>query len=91
MLRQPKNGPKSLHHLMSNPGLLIIISLIAATNYSFTHRMAASMRKRIVQDFQMQLFKTCGIRSLVLTAYEGEDHDLNICLYAMHLYILIQS
>ena len=49
------------------------------------------MRKRIVQDFQMQLFKTCGIRSLVLTAYEGEDHDLNICLYAMHLYILIQS
>lgn len=69
----------------------IILSLIAATNYSFTHRMAASMRKRIVQDFQMQLFKTCGIRSLVLTAYEGEDHDLNICLYAMHLYILIQS
>ena len=49
------------------------------------------MQKRIVQDFQMQLFKTCGIHSLVLTAYEGEDHDLNICLYVMHLYILIQS
>jgi hypothetical protein len=42
--------------------------------------MAASMHKQIIQDFQRQLFKTCGIRTLVLTAYEGEDHDLNICL-----------
>jgi hypothetical protein len=38
------------------------------------------MHKRIIQDFQRQLFKTCGICTLVLTAYEGEDHDLNICL-----------
>jgi hypothetical protein len=36
------------------------------------------MRKRIIQDFQSQLFKTCGIRSLVLTAYEGEDNNLNV-------------
>jgi hypothetical protein len=42
--------------------------------------MASSMRKRIIQDFQRQLYKTCGIRSLVLTAYEGEDNDLKICL-----------
>ena len=68
----------------------IILSLIAATNYSFTHRMTASMQKWIIQDFQIPLFKTCGICSLVLTAYEGEDHDLNIYLYVMHLYILIQ-
>ncbi|KAH9009802.1 hypothetical protein EDB85DRAFT_1902737 [Lactarius pseudohatsudake] len=35
-------------------------------------RMASSMRERIIQDFQIQLHKTCGIRSLVLTAYEAE-------------------
>jgi hypothetical protein len=43
-------------------------------------RMASSMRKRIIQDFQSQLYKTCGIRTLVLTAYEGEDNDLNVAL-----------
>jgi len=44
------------------------------------NRMATSMRKRIIEEFQSQLFKTCGIRSLVLTAYEGEDHDLKVCM-----------
>ncbi|KAN0131057.1 hypothetical protein V8E53_011193 [Lactarius tabidus] len=43
-------------------------------------RMASSMHKRIIQDFQRQLFKTCGIRTLVLTAYKGEDEHLNICM-----------
>lgn len=38
------------------------------------------MRKRIIQDFQGQLYKTCGIRSLVLTAYEGEENNLNVAL-----------
>ncbi|KAI9433711.1 hypothetical protein H4582DRAFT_2060689 [Lactarius indigo] len=41
-------------------------------------RMASSMRERIIQDFQSQLYKTCGIRSIVLTAYEGEDNNLKI-------------
>ncbi|KAN0138807.1 hypothetical protein V8E53_003195 [Lactarius tabidus] len=36
-------------------------------------RMALSMQKQIIQDFQRQLFKTCGICTLVLTAYKGED------------------
>jgi hypothetical protein len=42
--------------------------------------MAASMRKRIIQDFQSQLYKTCGVRTLVLTAYEGEDNNLKVGL-----------
>jgi hypothetical protein len=42
--------------------------------------MASSMCKQIIRDFQNQLFKTCGIRSLVLTAYEGEDGDLKVAL-----------
>jgi hypothetical protein len=42
--------------------------------------MAASIRKRVIEDFQSQLYKTCGIRTLVLTAYEGEDGDLKVGL-----------
>ena len=38
------------------------------------------MRKQIIQDFQRQLYKTCSICSLVLTAYEGKANDLKICL-----------
>jgi hypothetical protein len=38
------------------------------------------MRKQVIQDFQVQLYKTCGIRTLVLMAYKGEDDDLNIGL-----------
>ncbi|KAN0140679.1 hypothetical protein V8E53_001506 [Lactarius tabidus] len=47
-------------------------------------RMASSMHKWIIQDFQSQLYRTCGIRSLVLTAYESEDHDLKICMDDVH-------
>ncbi|KAF8259055.1 hypothetical protein EI94DRAFT_1814044 [Lactarius quietus] len=43
-------------------------------------RMASSLRKRIIQDFQRQLFKTCGICTLVLSAYKTEDNDLSIGL-----------
>ncbi|KAH9172395.1 hypothetical protein EDB89DRAFT_1906250 [Lactarius sanguifluus] len=41
-------------------------------------RMASSMRERIIQDFQSQLYRTCGIHSIVLTAYEGEDNNLKV-------------
>ncbi|KAH9176173.1 hypothetical protein EDB89DRAFT_2065978 [Lactarius sanguifluus] len=41
-------------------------------------RMASSMREWIIQDFQSQLYRTCGIRSIVLTAYEGEDNNLKV-------------
>jgi hypothetical protein len=42
--------------------------------------MATSIRRQIIRDFQSQLFKTCGIRSLVLTAYEGDDKQLKVAL-----------
>ena len=60
----------SLHWFLSFP----LISI---------YRMASSMRKRIIQDFQSQLYKTCGIRTLVLTAYEGEDNNLKVSLYVI--------
>ncbi|KAI9437098.1 hypothetical protein BJY52DRAFT_1230222 [Lactarius psammicola] len=37
------------------------------------NRMASSMSGKIIQDFQAQLFKTCGIQCVVLTAYEHEN------------------
>ena len=51
---------------------------MVCTNRLLYHRMATSMRKRIIHDFQSQLFKTCGIQTLVLTAYEGEDQELKV-------------
>ncbi|KAI9437877.1 hypothetical protein BJY52DRAFT_1229989 [Lactarius psammicola] len=39
-------------------------------------RMASSMSGKIIQDFQAQLFKTCGIRCVVLTAHEHENGSI---------------
>ena len=37
-------------------------------------RMAsAPIRCWIIRDFQTQLYKTCGMQSVVLVAYEGKD------------------
>jgi hypothetical protein len=73
-------GQQRLHHHIYNPGVCSDILCIYAEKHYFSCRMAASMHKQIIQDFQRQLFKTCGICTLVLTTYKGEDHDLNICL-----------
>ncbi|KAF8263807.1 hypothetical protein EI94DRAFT_1703734 [Lactarius quietus] len=43
-------------------------------------RMASSLHKWIVQDFQRQLFETCGIYTLVLSTYKTKDNDLSIGL-----------
>ncbi len=37
------------------------------------YRMASSMHKRMTRDFQRQIFKNCGIQTLILTAYKDED------------------
>ncbi|KAF8265972.1 hypothetical protein EI94DRAFT_1803700 [Lactarius quietus] len=34
---------------------------------------SAAIRRRIVWDFQTQLYRTCGVRSIVLIAYAKED------------------
>jgi hypothetical protein len=80
MWRRRRNGQRNLHHPTFNPGESELPSTSTSLLIIALHRMASSMRKRIIQDFQRQLYKTCGIRSLVLTAYEGEDNDLKICL-----------
>jgi hypothetical protein len=38
--------------------------------------MAQSMRKRVIQDFQKQLYKICGVQTIVLSAYQDENNKL---------------
>ena len=83
MFKQPRTGQRKRRLVRYNPGKRshhISLTQALTANFILLYRMAASMRKRIIQDFQSQLYKTCGIRSLVLTAYESEDHDLKISM-----------
>jgi len=72
-------------HIQSRWAIVDIISHVTLLIPSY--RMASSMRKRVIQDFQHQLYKTCGIRSLVLTAYEGEDNNLKIGMWVIWTYL----
>jgi hypothetical protein len=38
--------------------------------------MAQSMRKQVIQDFQKQLYKICGVQTIVLSAYQDENNKL---------------
>jgi hypothetical protein len=43
----------------------------------YLFRMAsAAYRGQIVRDFQTQLFKICGVQSVVLVAYEDEGGNV---------------
>ena len=45
-------------------------------------RMAnAGYRRRIIRDFQTQLYRTCGMRSAILIAYEDEKGNIRACMY----------
>ena len=47
-------------------------------------RMAnAGYRRRIIRDFQTQLYKTCGMRSTILVAYEDEKGNIWACMYVI--------
>jgi hypothetical protein len=47
-------------------------------------RMASAViRRRIVRDFQTQLYRTCGVRSAVLIAYGKEDGMPQVALYVI--------
>ncbi|KAN0141769.1 hypothetical protein V8E53_000231 [Lactarius tabidus] len=39
-------------------------------------RMASSVSARIIRDFQSQLFRSCGVRCIVLTAHQQEDNTI---------------
>jgi hypothetical protein len=45
------------------------------------HRMASSVGAKIIRDFQSQLFTTCGIQTIVLTAHQHESGQLITGMY----------
>src|SRR5579859_6983428 len=87
MCRPQRNGQRMHHQSIFNPGKQEYLYPIPSLLIHF-FRMASSMRKRIIRDFQSQLYKTCGIRSLVLTSYEGEDGDLKVAMYVIQFIML---
>ena len=51
----------------------------------YLFRMAnAGYRRRIIRDFQIQLYKTCGMRSTILVAYEDEKGNIRASMYVIH-------
>ena len=46
--------------------------------------MASSMRKRMTRDFQKQIYKTCGIHTLILTAYRDKKRDVRVSMSVTH-------
>jgi hypothetical protein len=50
----------------------------------YSNRMASSLRKQIIQDFQRQLFKTGGIQTVILTAYKQKTMILTLDCEAIH-------
>jgi hypothetical protein len=58
-----------------DPVIFVLMHLIRMANTAY--------RRRIIRDFQTQLFKTCGIRSIVLVAYEDETGTVRACLYVI--------
>lgn len=46
---------------------------IITSRCSQDSRMASSISARIIRDFQSQLFRSCGLRCIVLTAHKNEN------------------
>jgi hypothetical protein len=44
---------------------------------------SASIRGRIIQDFQTQMYRTCGVRSIVFIAYQKEDGTPQVAMYVI--------
>lgn len=51
-------------------------------------RMASSISARIIRDFQSQLFRSCGLRCIVLTAHQNENAQIITGLYVLRFYAL---
>lgn len=47
-------------------------------------RMAsATIRGRLIREFQTQLYRTCGVRTIVLVAYAKEDGTPQVAMYVI--------
>jgi hypothetical protein len=62
---------------------------LTLSNSHLCRMASAAFRSRIVRDFQTQLFKTCGMRSVVLVAYEDKDGHVRAAMYFVRCYVWI--
>ena len=59
--------------------IIVLIHLFRMANAGYRHR--------IIQDFQTQLYRTCGMRSTILVAYEDESGNIWACMYVIDVTI----
>ena len=48
-----------------------------------SHRMASSVSAKIIRNFQLQIFKTCGVRCIVMAAHMDKDGKVITILYVL--------
>lgn len=54
----------------------VVPNSLKLVQYYHSSRMASTVSAKIVRDFQKQLFKSCGVRCIVLTAHAHEDSQI---------------
>jgi hypothetical protein len=72
----PRNGRTNLLRLIFKQGMYHVCHLCSLHNIISSSRMASSVSAKIIRDFQRQLFKSCGVRCIVMTAHEDETSKI---------------
>jgi hypothetical protein len=83
MQRQQGIGQRIHHQIISNPGKWYIMVLRITPLIHLLRMASATIRGRLVRDFQTQLYKTCGVRTIVLLAYAKEDGTPQVAMYVI--------
>ena len=76
MLPLQRSGPMTDLQRTSKPSKSHHTPLLFILPICFFRMASAAFRGWIVRDFQTQLYKTCGMRSIVLVAYEDKDGNV---------------
>jgi hypothetical protein len=76
MLALRRSGRRTHLRSTSEPSELNLRYPCSVSLMDLFRMASAPFRARIVRDFQTQLYKTCGMRSVVLVAYEDKDGNV---------------
>ena len=69
----------------------VMHTLSIMLQYWYSSRMASSISPQIIWDFQMQLFRSCRLWCIVLTAHKNENAQIVTGLWVLQLYVLPDS
>jgi hypothetical protein len=87
MQKLQRNGQRIDLRGISKPSPWLFLHLFSISIIHPSRMAQAAFRGRIIRDFQTQLFRTCGMRSIVLVAYEDKDGNARAAMYAFQHYI----